>query len=576
MHCEMFVVLRRYGVALALLGMVAGATAAQAPEEPIHPAPPLAQQSLEALPGRLLAVMVVHNLGECEQVFRRPLQQFGLPSLPVDTFIRGLEGSDPSGPLLLGLAESADGPPTMFLMIPISDFSQFVTGLGGEAEGDSSEIELAGQRLQASDRGNWALVSNVATPLGDERYQPAPSLLRAAAPYFADERRGSLSLLVPGDGLARMATAVKESGKTPAEIDRLRRMFRVSDFRWNQPADWQELILVYGPLVESLASHTAGAAVQVQVTVEGNARVDGSLLAPETTGATTGIEATKLPALKVPDRAAFLTFKGPAKTPWTPMAVELFLGHLASRGDDLGVVEYPPDEWEAFRQSVHSLVGEVSGISVTAVAPAGEEPQLANQAVLLEVDDSQQFLQTAQELTTDWNRLVENSRHEVDLVFDARPLEIEGVSGTRFAVDLPTAFQANQIPEVRNVLTALFGNTGEMQIDVLPLDATHVLVSQFPPELTSKIVTALKPLSEGDPAERWNVRFAPQVFQDWQNATFKASFDANIIGWKPRRFESAETITATVTPSSEAARVELELSPEVLEAWAKFLSAKRR
>jgi hypothetical protein len=83
-------------------------------------------------------------------------------------------------------------------------------------------------------------------------------------------------------------------------------------------------------------------------------------------------------------------------------------------------------------------------------------------------------------------------------------------------------------------------------------------------------------LPQDDRAKQWNVDFAPQVFQDWQNATFKASFDGNIVGWKPRRFESAETVSLRVTPTADTARFEVELSAEVLEAWASFLQSKRR
>src|SRR5690606_7046366 len=100
------------------------------------------------------------------------------------------------------------------------------------------------------------------------------------------------------------------------------------------------------------------------------------------------------------------------------------------------------------------------------------------------------------------------------LVFDADPLELAGRSGTRFSVDLPTAFGAAQIPEVRTVLARLFGNTGEMRIDIVPLDTRRILVSQFPPETTTELIEHID-RSEGEPAtlDQWQASFTPQVFQ---------------------------------------------------------------
>src|SRR5690606_19255447 len=152
-----------------------------------------------------------------------------------------------------------------------------------------------------------------------------------------------------------------------------------------------------------------------------------------------------------------------------------FMGRMASEGDELGIAEFPPEEWDAFRQSIHAVVQQISAASIVAVAPQAGEPQLANQATLLELADSAAFLLSAQELTTDWNRLIENAQREVELVFDTEPIDVAGLQGTRLAVDLPMAFKAEQVPEVRKVLTSLFGNTGEMQIDLLPLDAKHVI-----------------------------------------------------------------------------------------------------
>ncbi len=534
-----------------------------------------ARQCLAALPVKVLGIVVLHDVTATEVAFKTAASQLGTPPLPVGTFVGNLLGADATGNLVVGLAESAEGTPVLFLMIPVDDFDEFVTGLEGIA-GEQTEIQLAGQRLLAVRRGNWALLTSVGGSVAQETYAPTEALVEAAGPHFAPEQRGAISAIVPGDALRRAATLIGTSGKPPKELERLRRSFQLREMRWNQPGDWGDFLLAYGPLVEALAEHTEGVLIQGRGQENADLALSGTLLARdadarqprETTAAHVG-------PLELPARQAFLTAAGPTITSWTPAGVELFLGHLASRTHDLGVAEFPPEEWNGFRQSVHALVGEIGSASLLAVAPGEDEPQLANQGVLLEVADAKRFLTSVQELTTDWNRLLENAQHEVELVFDAGPLEIAGLKGTRFVVDLPTAFQAAHVPEVRTVLTRLFGNNGEMRIDVLPLDAKRVLVSQFPPEITTELVSEIgKSNRTESTASEWTLEFAPQVYQDWQNTTFRASFEGNIVGWKPRRFSSDEKVRMTIEPTKGPLRIRSVLSAEVLGAWIDFIQRK--
>lgn len=536
-----------------------------------------ARQCLAALPDKVLGVVVLHDATATEQAFKAAATRLGTPPLPIGTFVSNLVGAEAKGDLVVGLAESTAGSPALFLMIPVADFDEFVTGLEGVA-GEESEIQLAGQRLLAVRRGNWALLTSVSGAIAKQTFNPPENLVEAAGPLFDPDERGAISVIVPGDALRRASTLIGESGKTPEELERLRRSFSLRDIRWNQPGDWAELLLVYGPLVESLAQHTDGVLIQGRGAENADVALSGTLLAkagetqePGTTSA------TKAAVLELPARQAFLTAVGPTATSWTPVGIELFLGHLASRTHELGVAQFPADEWEGFRESVHALVRKTTSASLIAVAPGKEEPQLANQAVLLEVEDAEQFLSSVQELTTDWNRLLENADREVELVFDAKPLELAGRNGTRFVVDLPTAFQASHIPEVRTVLTRLFGNTGEMRIDVLPLDGNRVLVSQFPPETTSELIGAIGEQKPAEPKDQqWILEFVPQVYQDWQNTTFLASFEGNIVGWKPRRFESDEKVRLTIEPTPEALRVRSQLSAELLREWVDFANRKQR
>lgn len=376
--------------------------------------------------------------------------------------------------------------------------------------------------------------------------------------------------------MQRAAIFLEQSGKTPQELERLRRTFRLQKIRWNQPGDWQELLLAYGPLFQALAEHSDGLLLRGQVAENAGLELSGALLArPDAATAASKLPTTAVSPLRLTGRPAFLSINGSTGTIWTKVGIELFLGHLASRGTDLGIAEFPATQWEDFRQSVHALMENVGAASLLAVAPRNEEPQLANQAILLEVADTEAFLTSVQELTTDWNRLVENTKRNVELVFDAEPLEFAGLKGRRFAVDLPSAFGVAQIPEVRTVLTKLFGNTGKMQIDVLPLDSKRVLLSQFPPETTTELIGQLGPSANDTPARsQWIVEFNPQVFQDWQNSTFRASLDGNIIGWTPRRFGSDQTVHVTVEPRPEVVRLQTTLTADLLKAWVDFVRRK--
>lgn len=535
-----------------------------------------ARQCLAALPENVLGVVVLHDVAATEQAFKAAAGKLETPPLPIGAFVDNLLGADVSGNLVVGLAESTEGTPALFLMIPVDDFDEFVTGLEGVA-GEESEIQLAGQRLLAVRRGDWALLTSVSGTIAEETFTPPETLVEAAGPHFAPDQRGGISVIVPGDALRRAATLIGESAKTAEELERLRRSFRLREIRWNQPGDWVDLLLAYGPLVEALAEHTEGVLIQGRGQENADLALRGTLLARASeTQQLAEIPAAQVVTLELPGRQAFLVAAGPATTRWRPVGVELFLGHLASRTHELGIAEFPPEEWDGFRQSVHGLMGEVSSASLLAVAPGAEEPQLSNQAVLLEVSDAAEFLVSVQELTTDWNRLLENADREVELVFDAEPLKLAGLEGTRFAVDLPSAFHAAQIPEVRTVLTRLFGNNGEMRIDVLPLDAKRVLVSQFPPETTADLVSAIGKLNRSRSEGReWTIEFTPQVFQDWQNVVFRASLEGNIVGWKPRRFESDEKVRLTIEPAPGTLQVRSQLSAELLRAWVDFASRKR-
>src|SRR5690606_28522924 len=114
-----------------------------------------ARECLSSLPEKVLGIVVLHDVAATEEAFKGAATQLGTPPVPIGTFVDNLLGADVEGNLVVGLAESAEGTPALFLMIPVNDFDEFVTGLDGVA-GEHSEIQLAGQRLLAVQRGDWA------------------------------------------------------------------------------------------------------------------------------------------------------------------------------------------------------------------------------------------------------------------------------------------------------------------------------------------------------------------------------------------------------------------------------------
>lgn len=518
----------------------------------------------EVLPEGTLVAARVAELAEVDTTVRPLAEKFGLGFPALGQLAAQLEGVDPEGDAVVGLAQGAEGEYLPFVLLPVSDYKAFVRAGDGDPGIEVTPVTLAGEELLASHRGRWALVTNVIEQF-DNLGELDSSTARLLAGKLGDEL---LTIAVTDAGLNELQAMAGAGEESPRQLANRRRILASRPMNWRSLADWRQRLTLHSEMVDQLVTECA--AVVLAADADASARVALRLELLPRSPSDIKPPVGSVPAVDLSDQRMVVTADCAWGSPWVDWLLQLHISSFASGSDDVGVDYFRADDFQAFGESVAAASGLVHNARLLMIAPADQQPTMSNSAVVVAVDDAQAFAAAFEEVIVDWNRMVERSRRNVDFLYEIKPLEVGDRTGKRYAVDLPSAFRQESVPEVREVMDKLYGRNGVWAMDVLPVGDSQVLISDLPDALRDQLLQQL-PADQApatDPQAGWRVRLNPAVLQDWLNEVKRDNYGDGVIGWTPRPLRSTSQVDIQVTTHEPVLRVETEIPADVVTALA--------
>lgn len=165
---------------------------------------------LEMIPEGSLGFAVIPDLAEANQKIAKVTQKMQLPLPDVLTMAKGFlgvqDGVDESGGLAMALASGPEGreweESVFFAVVPVSDYQAFIESLDPQdADAKTTVITIAGMKMTAAKKGNYAIVAFGDKPQAVEQIVAAKGnvsqSVKPLADWMADKQ---LSLVVTPQG----------------------------------------------------------------------------------------------------------------------------------------------------------------------------------------------------------------------------------------------------------------------------------------------------------------------------------------------------------------------------------------
>lgn len=527
----------------------------------------VAENVYDALPRNTMVAARISQLQQLDRLVQPLAATFGLDMPAIGDIAASIEGVDVGGEVAIGLLRIDSRSYTPFLLLPVNDYKAFVLAGDGDAGLEYTPLTLAGEELIVSQRGRWVLVVN---PL--ENVQQLGRIDIDTASRIADATRSEslVTVAITPVGVAELRSIASSRSEAPYRTASRRRMLASRKMNWTSLSDWEERLTLYKAPLVHLCDNCNLMLLSVDVDQQQNVELAMHFM-PEKPAS---IAATKitLPATEVSGQQHFAIAQGPWHSSWVEMVVNMYVDHFAAGSDAVGITYFSPGEFNDLRKTVMRAHDMIQGVRALAITPEKDAPSMSNSALLLEVTDSQEFIGVVATGMTVWNELVNKSRRNVDFVFESKPLTVGDREGRRYSVDLPSAFREEDVPEVREVMDKMYGRNGAMVVDVLPVDETHVLITDLTDDLRNQLLNDLdnsQVEADGAPAG-WMLVLDPAAFQDWQNLVERHVIGENAIGWKPKPLECQSKVEIEITTQSPTLTIRSTIPSDVVQAIGKL------
>lgn len=531
----------------------------------------LAETVYDALPRNTLVAVRISQLEQLDQLVQPLAATFGVDMPAVGDIAASIDGVDVGGDVAIGLMQLGSRSYTPFVLLPVSDYKSFVLAGDGDAGLEYTPLTLAGEELVASQRGRWALVAN---PQKDKKQFGRIDVATATRIANQASSDNLVTLAITPSGVSELRSIASSRSEAPYRTASRRRSLANRKMNWTSLSDWEQRLTLYkAPLVQ-LCDRCDLIVMSADVDQQQSVQLAIDLIPKEPQS----IAETRLtlPAAEVAGQRHFAIAEGPWNSPWVQMGVQMYVEHFATRSDDVGISYLSPGEFNNLRKSLLRTSDMIHSARALAITPQQGQPSMCNTALLVEVTNAEEFLAAVDDTMTEWNELVNNSRHTNDFVFESKAITVADRQGKRYSVDLPSAFREEDVPEVREAMHKMYGRNGVLVADVVPVDETHVLVSDLTDDLRDRLLSDIRQ-TEFQPVENpagWSFVLDPAALQDWQNQVYEQVIGENAIGWKPKRLECQSKVVVEVSTQSPKLTIRSTIPTDVVQAVGKLFRDK--
>lgn len=539
----------------------AGATRRSAAEESLG--------VLTQLPRETLAAVRLSRIDAVDSTLLPLAESFGAQLPALGALVLEINGVDPAGDVVLGLARVGKDANVPFVLLPISNYKQFVRAGDGDAGIPFTPITLGGEELLASQRGRWVLVTNAIDEF-DKLGQLDTGIVQQIIELCDDVL---LTAFITPAGMTALESIAQSRLESPHRVASRRAKLASRKFDWTNISDWDELLSLHQAMAARFCSECTLLALNVSVSPQQTIRLDIRAKAANSEQNSHGSFA--LPILALNQQSPVFTAGGGLQSSWAKLAIQLSLDNISSGSEAMGVRYFSTSLFAKFRESAVAACDKVTGVQTLMIAPHQDEPSLSNSAMLLHVGDSAVFLELFDACMIDWNTAVERSSRQEDFVFEVNPLRAGELSGMRYSIDLPSAIRDPNVPEVRDVMALMYGRNGVWAVDVLPIGKNRVLISDLPDKLRDQLVDEIGDAKAQDESSGgWTVRLSPATLQDWRNHVKRQSYGTGIVGWKPKSLSNDSDVVVEIKTTQQQLHITTEIPGELVRAIGKLIDKK--
>ncbi len=515
-----------------------------------------------ALPNDWIAVAVVANPSQNLADHAELIEPFDLglreQAQQVVAAIDGLDGIDAAGNFAVGLCQTNDKQIQSFILLPTPAPDELIESLEGDPKLKRPSLNFGGEPLVAMRRDGWLALGSeaVADQFAKQNTSPLPKMgdtLTCAIEPSAWER------------LAITAAAMREADRRWYE--RARRVLAPGGKLPRNMNGLTDLLLAAKPMVDHLAETSTAVSVAldakgqkprltVELTLRGQTAPlvdEASAVAPP--GLESEAETIAETQLALPSTWLRWGLKNSliAQQVWSEEAI-MQMDRSKFYGDYITACD--------------AVAAQIGALTYVIKLHVGEHPPMANQVAIIDCDETTTLTTNIEKAVEIWNAMVTKEMSRSRLTFEKSEVEIDGVAAIRYSVDLQAAFLAADVPDVKVLMTKMFGNDGWLSYTLVPIDNRRLLVSMLPDVETVKILRKAKKsaidLAQGSMLA---VEFSPQNYRRWQAQQYAIEFADAKFGPTVTPIKSEDRLTITATGDARRLTLTATASRELLHEW---------
>lgn len=504
-----------------------------------------AESVLDHVPANALGLAMVHNLAaadakvqQVEKIFADLLS--GPPPAPL-ALIRaafGLgDGLNESGDVVLALLPGDEGlaQSKPLLLVPVSDFAKFAASINGDASGEISRVTIAGQDVLVAKQGEFAVLMNVEhrpTMEGLLAAKPdSPPVLTALGSWLSSNEASVVLLPAAVDMLTAMGQTALAAQQ--ANLDQQAADPQLKEMMTNLKAGLE----VYDKILGFCGAEVHAAAVGLAIDDATNLRVSDRIIFEQNGKVAAMQDVPKLAGSAVagfPAEPFIMAGGGPIPKSWVEALSKLTRAIIEQAPQLYGFENFDEAQWQKVEDSWKDAM-DVRSYSMVMFAGGKDEALYSNIFGILKVDDTQKYIAAARKSMAAWNELTAQSKSDIKMVSEVTEVEVAGKHGLLVTTDIAGAAGDENVPMMKPMWDAMFGNEGKMRMYWIPADGQTVIMAVAGEEAIKKALqwvadgeqgmaaSATIKTTEGllNPAAPWTMYVSPQGCVLWFERIYK-------------------------------------------------------
>jgi hypothetical protein len=446
-----------------------------------------AESILDQLPEDAVGFALVRNLeaanAKVEKVAKifQELAPQPIPGpLPLIKAATGLgAGINEQGDAMLALLPGGEGvaEPRPLLVVAVSDYSQFAESINGDATGEVCRVAIAGEEVLVAKRGAYAVLMNV-----EHRDRLEALLSSNAKPIAAVEplkewlsKVDVAAVLTPSGidlvtslgqaGLAEQRAAMESQFSEPQFAEMLVQM--------------QQTFALYDAVLGFLGAKIDAAAAGMAIDDKSNVKLVSQFILTKEGKLAEVASAESVqesPLAGHADEPYVVAAGGPIPPTYGETMSKAMQKLLKAFPKTHGFENLKEEDWQELEESWKASMQGIHSLSMIMLVGEDDDPLYSNIFSIMKVDDAKGYLGVYAKAMEKWNGLVARTSSDIKLKYEMSDVEIADKKGVLTTVDVAAAAGDENVPMFQNMLEAMFGEDGKMQMYIVAADDKTVVM----------------------------------------------------------------------------------------------------